>query len=85
VRTAPACAMQAQVFVTLGDAYWTHGRPDDARRVWLEGAAAFPAENGFRERLAADGAALKALTARTFNPWKRADTGTGPASGCAGV
>jgi len=81
-RAAPTCAMQVQVFATLGDAYWMLGRTDDARRVWQDGRAIFPDAPDLRERLLSNDKALKALTVRTFNPWKRADTGTSLTSPC---
>lgn len=75
-REAPTCALQVQTFVALGDAYWILGRPDDAHRMWQEGASIFTDSADLRERMVSNQKALDALTARTFNPWKRADTGT---------
>jgi hypothetical protein len=76
-RTTPPCALQAQIFVTLGDAYFVVKRPSDARRVWQEGLELFKDQPDLAARAAAaNDTVLKALTSRTFNPWKRVDTGT---------
>lgn len=75
-RTAKACVLQAQIFVTLGDAYWMDKRQTDARRIWRQGLEAFPETAPLVERLSASEARIAKLVSYTFSPWRRADTGT---------
>jgi tetratricopeptide (TPR) repeat protein len=42
----------AQTYVLLGDQYQKAGFSDDARQTWQRGAALFPDNNTFREKLA---------------------------------
>jgi hypothetical protein len=73
---AKPCTLQVQIFTTLGDAYWLDGRPDDAQRVWQEGAALFEDSDALVERLSGNKPFIETLVDRSFSPWKRADTGT---------
>lgn len=45
---------QAVPYAYLGDLYCRVGRPDDARRIWTEGARLFPDDQRFARRLQPD-------------------------------
>jgi tetratricopeptide (TPR) repeat protein len=73
-KAEPARPYHVRVYVALGDGHFKMDDLEKARAVWNEGLAQFPGEAALKQRLAAQGDALKALIDNVYDPNKRVDT-----------
>jgi tetratricopeptide (TPR) repeat protein len=63
-----------RVYISLGDGYWKTEKLDKAIEIWKEGAAAFPDNQGLKDRLAKKGDDLEKYINDVLDPNKRVDT-----------
>jgi len=73
-KDLPPKPYHARAWVALGDAQWRLGKPDEARKLWAEGAERYPAESLLEERLALEGTDLDAYLEDHFATSTRVET-----------
>ena len=64
----------ARVYIALGDGYFRLNNLAKAREVWSEGAAKFPSDAAFRERLDKSGEPLADVVTTALSAGRRVDT-----------
>src|SRR5215469_6022052 len=73
-KTEGKKSFHVRVYVSLGDGYWKTDELDKAKAIWKEGAAAFPDNQGLKDRLAKQGDDLEKYINDVLDPNKRVDT-----------
>ncbi|HSL23739.1 MAG TPA: tetratricopeptide repeat protein [Vicinamibacterales bacterium] len=70
----PKRSYHVRVYIALGDGYYKMDDFEKATAVWKEGLAAFPDNAALKQRLSAQGDALKPIMDETYDPNRRVDT-----------
>jgi tetratricopeptide (TPR) repeat protein len=73
-KAEPKRSYHVRVYLALGDGYFKMDDLEKARTMWKEGLAQFPDSAALKQRLAAEGDALKLLLDDVYDPNKRVDT-----------
>lgn len=73
-KKEPKKSYHVRVYISLGDGYWKTDNLDKAIAIWKEGAAAFPDNQGLKDRLAKKGDDLEKYINDVLDPNKRVDT-----------
>lgn len=73
-KAEPKRSYHVRVYVALGDGYYKMDDFEKATAVWKDGLAEFPDNAALKQRLSAQGDALKLLIDEAYDPNKRVDT-----------